>query len=92
MSTFTRFVSRRTAACAGTVTIVVTTIVITTVAAPSASAFREPLDERPCFIVQPRWNTAIDGPPPGCTSHPRQEPPASYGAWSAPRPGVDAMP
>ena len=24
--------------------------------------------ERPCFIVQPHWNTALDGPQPVCTT------------------------
>ncbi len=61
MSTSTAPFSR-VAAIAG-VTVIAA---ITTVAAQSASATQEPGSERPCFIAQPRWNTAIDGPPPTC--------------------------
>ena len=35
------------------------------VVAPRTTA-SAPDPERPCFIVQPRWNTAIDGPAPTC--------------------------
>ena len=40
--------------------------VTTTFAVQSATATAEPPSDRPCFIAQPRWNTAIDGPPPTC--------------------------
>jgi hypothetical protein len=46
--------------------------VITTVAAQPAPASPAPEPERPCFIVQPRWNTAIDGPVPTCATPWRQ--------------------
>ena len=61
MSTSTAPFSR-VAAIAGATVIAA----ITTVAAQSSSATQEPGSERPCFIAQPRWNTAIDGPPPTC--------------------------
>jgi hypothetical protein len=91
MNIFARSVSRRTAAFAGTAA-TITIAVTTTVATQPAGATQEPATETPCFIVQPRWNTAIDGPPPTCTSHARQQPASPSGAWSAPRPGVDFGP
>jgi len=42
------------------------TAITTTFAAQPATATAEPPSDRPCFIAQPRWNTAIDGPPPTC--------------------------
>lgn len=54
---------RRIAAIAGATTITCITAITTTYAAP-APATNQP--ERPCFISQPRWNTAIDGPAPTC--------------------------
>jgi hypothetical protein len=91
MNTFTKAASRRITAFASTAAIAVAALTMT-VAAQPASAIQEPVSERPCFIVQPRWNTAIDGPPPTCSSYPRQQPAPSSGVWSAPRPGVDAVP
>lgn len=54
----------RAAAIAGATTITAITAITTTYAAQPAPATEDP--ERPCFIIQPRWNTAIDGPPPTC--------------------------
>ena len=54
---------RRIAAIAGATTIACISAITTTSAAQPAPA-EEP--ERPCFIIQPRWNTAIDGPAPTC--------------------------
>lgn len=42
------------------------TVVATTVAAPPTTDTPEPT--RPCFIVQPRWNPAVDGPVPTCAT------------------------
>lgn len=53
--------ARRTAALAA-LTIAAT---ITTVAAPT-KAIDDPPTDRPCFITQPRWNVALDGPAPTC--------------------------
>lgn len=55
---------------------------ITTVTAQPASAIQEPGSERPCFIVQPRWNTAIDGPPPTCPTPSWQQ--ATAFDWGTP--------
>ena len=60
---------RRIAAIAGATTITFICAITTTYAAPSAPA-QEP--DRPCFIVQPRWNTAFDGPAPTCPTPTRQ--------------------
>lgn len=54
---------RRFAAITASTAIVAIT---TTIAVHPAAATAEPPSARPCFIVQPRWNTAIDGPPPSC--------------------------
>jgi hypothetical protein len=62
MNTQTRTRIARTAAFAVAASI---TAVTTTVAVPPTTA-SAPGPERPCFIVQPRWNTAIDGPAPTC--------------------------
>ena len=62
MNTQTRSRIARTAAFAVAVSI---TAITTTVVAPPTTA-TAPAQERPCFIVQPRWNTAIDGPAPTC--------------------------
>ncbi|PKH37353.1 hypothetical protein SAMN05192575_101316 [Nocardioides alpinus] len=58
---------RRIAAIAGATTITCITAITTTYAAPPAPAIIEPAPatERPCFIAQPRWNTA-EGPAPTC--------------------------
>lgn len=53
---------RRTAAITAASAI---TAITTTIAVQPATA-TEPPSDRPCFIAQPRWNTAIDGPPPTC--------------------------
>ena len=55
---------RRIAAIAGATTITSITAITTTYAAQPAPANDAP--ERQCFIAQPRWNTAIDGPAPTC--------------------------
>ncbi len=67
---------RRIAAIAGATTITCITAITTTSAAQPAPATDEP--ERPCFITQPRWNTAIDGPAPTCPTPrgSRRAPPA----------------
>lgn len=75
------------------------------VASPAASGAAPADPERPCFIVQPRWNDAFGGPAPTCptpawqregvvpspaTSPQADETPA---AWTTPRPGsADFMP
>ena len=64
MNTTTTTSFRRIAAIACATTITSITAFTTTYAAPPAPATDEP--ERPCFITQPRWNTAIDGPAPTC--------------------------
>ena len=62
MNTQTRSIVARTAAFVVAASI---TAVTTTVVAPPTSA-SAPAQERPCFFVQPRWNTAVDGPVPTC--------------------------
>jgi hypothetical protein len=57
---------RRIAAIAGATTITSITAITTTYAAQPAPAIDKP--ERQCFIAQPRWNTAIDGPAPTCAT------------------------
>lgn len=59
---------RRIAAIAGATTVTCISAITTTYAIQPASATTEPAPEpeRQCFIVQPRWNTAIDGPVPTC--------------------------
>ncbi len=59
---------RRIAAIAGATTITTISAITTTYAIQPASATTQPQPqpERPCFIIQARWNTAIDGPPPTC--------------------------
>ena len=65
MNTTTRTrIARAAVIAAAASTIAVTT----TVAATPSSATRAPGSERPCFIVQPRWNGAIDGPAPTCAT------------------------
>ena len=54
---------RRIAAIAGAATIACISATTTTYAAQPAPAHES---ERPCFIIQPRWNIAIDGPAPTC--------------------------
>ena len=65
---FTTTSCRRIAAIAGATTITCISAITTTYAIQPASATiqPQPQPERPCFIIQPRWNTAIDGPPPTC--------------------------
>jgi hypothetical protein len=36
------------------------------IASPASGATAQTDRERPCFIVQARWNTAFDGPAPTC--------------------------
>lgn len=55
--------------------------IATTFAAQPAPA-SAPAEERPCFIVQPRWNTAVDGPVPTCATPAWQE--AGTGREEAP--------
>ncbi|MCW2739197.1 hypothetical protein [Nocardioides sp.] len=57
---------RRIAAIAGATTITCISAITTTYAVQPASAITEPQPQRPCFIVQPHWNVAIDGPAPTC--------------------------
>jgi hypothetical protein len=79
MDTNTRTRIARTAAFAVAASI---TAVTTTVAAAPAPARPAPEPERPCFIVQPRWNTAVDGPAPTCATPAWQE--AGTGRGEAP--------
>ena len=46
----------------------VTGLALTTAAvgSPATAHEEQPTRDRPCFIVQPRWNTALDGPAPTC--------------------------
>ncbi len=37
-------------------------------ATPASPAGTTTSVERPCFIVRPNWNTALDGPQPVCTT------------------------
>ena len=60
---------RRIAAIAGATTITCITAITTTYAAQPAPA--PDRTERPCFIAQPRWNTA-EGPAPTCPTSWRQ--------------------
>lgn len=69
MNTNTRTRIARTAAFAVAASI---TAVTTTAVAPPTTA-SAPAEERPCFIVQPRWNTAVDGPVPTCATPTWQE-------------------
>ena len=69
MNTTTRTRIARTTACAVAASI---TAVTTTVVAPPTTA-SAPTQDRPCFIVQPRWNVAIDGPAPTCPIPPGQQ-------------------
>jgi hypothetical protein len=65
--------------------------IATTFAAQPAPA-AEPDPERPCFIAQPRWNEAIDGPAPTCPTPTWQrdtEEERSSTAWTKPRAGFD---
>jgi len=62
MNTQTRSRIARTAAFA--VAASITAVTTTVVAAPTTAS--APGQERPCFIIQPRWSTAIDGPAPTC--------------------------
>ncbi len=63
MNTQTRTRTARSAAFAVAASIAAVTT--TFVAAPT-TASPDPGQERPCFIVQARWNAAIDGPAPTC--------------------------
>lgn len=76
-------IARTAAAAAAFAAAASITAVTTTVAASPAPAGPAPEPERPCFIVQPRWNTAVDGPVPTCATPswqqartPRREAPA----------------
>lgn len=64
MNTNTRTRIARTGAFAVAASI---TAVTTTIVAPPTTA-TAPGPERPCFIVQPRGNAAIDGPAPTCAT------------------------
>ena len=50
------------------IAVTASTIAVTTTVATQATANPAPESERPCFIVQPRWNTAVDGPAPTCAT------------------------
>ena len=69
---FTTASFRRIAAIAGATTITTISAITTTYAAQPASVITEPQPQRQCFIAQPRWNTAIDGPVPTCSTPSRQ--------------------
>ena len=59
--------------------------------APPAAVFPEHSagDDRPCFMVRPRWNVALDGPRPTCgePSWPRDPDPGGV-----PRAGLSYLP
>jgi hypothetical protein len=88
MSTSTTTSFRRTAAIAAATSFAA---IATTFAAQPAQA-AEPDPERPCFIAQPRWNEALDGPAPTCprpTWQPATEEERPANAWTEPRTGFD---
>lgn len=68
---FTTTSFRRIAAIAGATTITTISAITTTYAAEPASVIADQ-PQRQCFIAQPRWNTAIDGPVPTCPTSWRQ--------------------
>ncbi len=44
-------------------------IAAVTVMPAAGQAAADSARQRPCFIIQPHWNTALDGPQPVCPLH-----------------------